>query len=282
MRIFVTGGTGFVGSHFLKLASKSGHEIVALRRSGSYLKITQADEPFWIEGALDEVPDEAIEGCDTLVHFAAHGVQFPTQASWQDCLRWNVIAFQSLMEGAIRAGITRYVIAGSCFEYGRAAERYKYIPADAPLEPTGPYHASKAAATMIALALAQQHRLQLSILRPFHAFGEGESEQRLWPSLKSAALAGLDFPMTLGEQVRDFVPVEAVADAFLQALSSPPTAGQPEILNIGSGLPLTVREFSELWWRRWNAKGRLLIGEQSYRPNEVMRYVPQVQNNSRQ
>ena len=64
----------------------------------------------------------------------------------------------------------------------RGLPRGFFIPTDAPLEPTGPYHASKAAATMAALGLAVDRKLSLSVLRPFHVFGEGEEETRFWPA----------------------------------------------------------------------------------------------------
>ena len=68
-----------------------------------------------------------------------------------------------------------------------------------PLEPTGAYHSAKAAATMAALGLAVDRKLALTVLRPFHVYGEGEAEGRLWPALRKAALTGVDLPMTKGE-----------------------------------------------------------------------------------
>jgi nucleoside-diphosphate-sugar epimerase len=151
------------------------------------------------------------------------------------------------------------------------------IPTTAPLEPTGPYHASKAAATVAALALAHMDKRECAILRPFHVYGEGEDATRFWPSLRTAALEGQDYPMTQGEQVRDFVAVEDVAARFLDvAINSNLKPGNPEIHNIGSGKPQTLRAFAEQWWNKWEARGKLLFGAIPYRENEVMRYVPQL------
>jgi nucleoside-diphosphate-sugar epimerase len=129
---------------------------------------------------------------------------------------------------------------------------------------------------MAAIALAVERQLRLTLLRPFHVFGEGEHPNRFWPSLRLAALAGADYPMTGGRQVRDFTPVEAVAQAFLQAVGETPLRGRPEIRNLGTGQPQALGEFADLWWRQWGAKGRLRVGELPYRPNEVMRYVPKL------
>ena len=53
-------------------------------------------------------------------------------------------------------------------------------------------------------------------------------------------------------------------------------AGEPLFSNIGSGKPMSILEFSKMWWRRWNAPGNLLVGSLPYRENEVMRYVPEI------
>jgi nucleoside-diphosphate-sugar epimerase len=128
---------------------------------------------------------------------------------------------------------------------------------------------------MAALALAAESNVELIILRPFHVFGEGQHESNFWPSLKAAARSGEDFSMTLGEQVRDFVPVETVAASFVSALTRTDLKpGQPKIENLGTGQPQTLRAFAEHWWSEWRAKGRLLPGVLPYRDNEVMRYVP--------
>ncbi|MGB8167270.1 MAG: NAD-dependent epimerase/dehydratase family protein, partial [Chthoniobacteraceae bacterium] len=160
--------------------------------------------------------------------------------------------------------------------YGRAGERYEFIPTDAPLEPIGPYHSSKAAATMAAIGLASERRVSLRVLRPFHAFGTGEAAFRFWPSLVEAAGRGVDFPMTAGEQVRDFVPVDVVAAKFLRVLGDPAPPGLPVIENVGGGHPQTVRAFAEKWWHTLQAPGKLLVGAVPYRAHEVMRYVPQI------
>jgi nucleoside-diphosphate-sugar epimerase len=171
--------------------------------------------------------------------------------------------------------VKRFIITGSCFEYGSTAARLDFIPAAAPLMPTGPYHASKAAATMAAVGLAVDRGLELFLLRPFHVFGEGEVIPRFWPALRKAAQAGEDFPMTLGEQVRVFTPVEEVAAAFVAAVTRTDIQpGKPVIENLSCGQPQTLRDFAEHWWRVWGAKGRLLPGVLPYRANEIMRYVP--------
>jgi nucleoside-diphosphate-sugar epimerase len=180
-----------------------------------------------------------------------------------------------MFESAVHAGLKRWVVAGSCFEYGKSGERYTFIPPDAPLEPTSSYPASKAAASIVLSALAIEAGASLLIGRIFQVYGEGEQDSRFWPSLRRAALSGLDFAMTMGDQVRDFVPVQQVAKYFVDALyRADLDIADVKIENVGSGHPQTLREFAEYWWTTWNAPGTLLLGQISCRPNEIMRYVP--------
>ncbi len=275
MRIFLTGGTGFIGSHFVNQAHAAGHEVLALRRSpDSKPRIPLEREPVWVDAAMAEVSGNDLRACEAVVHLAAHSANVPYD-TLERCLEMNVLAPLGLFRKAVSAGIRRFIVAGSCFEYGRAGERYESIPPDAPLEPTASYPASKAAASVAFHALACEENLELLILRIFQVYGEGELESRFWPSLRRAALAGEDLPMSAGEQVRDFIPVGDVASAFVKALSRDDLReGAPRIENLGSGRPQRLIDFARAEWTRFEAEGRLLPGKIPMRPNEVERFVP--------
>jgi nucleoside-diphosphate-sugar epimerase len=276
MKLFVTGGTGFVGSHFINAAHKKNYEVTALKRPKSIPRFPLTKEPEWIVGELDGDFSNELQGCDILVHFAAHSPN-PPYDTLEKCLYWNLTASIRLFNQAYEAGIRKFLVAGSCFEYGKSGERYEFIPVTAPLEPTMSYPTSKAAASTAFYGWGVEKNVKLQILRIFQVYGEGEQASRLWPSLRKAALAGEDFPMTEGEQVRDFINVKDVANLFVEAARFESIeAGIPEIKNVGSGKPQTVRQFSEFWWNHWNASGVLTIGAKPYRTNEVMRFVPEL------
>jgi nucleoside-diphosphate-sugar epimerase len=181
-----------------------------------------------------------------------------------------------MMETSERAGVKDWVVAGSCFEYGESGTRYEAIPVDAPLEPLGAYSTSKAAASVALSGFARDHDFKFSWHRIFHVYGPGEAPSRFWPSLVRAAQDGTDLEMSEGMQVRDFVPVEEVARQLLLACHQRPEPGNPVFLNLGTGKALTLREFAEAEWKRLGAKGHLRIGAKPMRPNEVMRFVPQL------
>jgi nucleoside-diphosphate-sugar epimerase len=271
MKIFLTGGTGFVGSHFLQQALAQGHQVVALRRPGSQTRIALSEQPQWVDGALDGDHSAHLQGVDVLVHLASHTPN-PPYDTLDRCLYWNVFAALQLARQALEQGVRRMLVAGSCFEYGRATERVQDLATDTALEPSLSYPTSKAAASMAFLGLARECDLQLKLLRIFQVYGEGEQATRLWPSLRAAALAGRDFPMSAGEQLRDFIAVQEVARQFVQALDfSDSQPGQPLVAHVASRQPQTLLAFAQHWWSHWGASGQLLVGAVPYRKNEIMR-----------
>jgi nucleoside-diphosphate-sugar epimerase len=278
MNIFLTGGTGFIGSHFINAAHESGHIIYALKRKNSKPRIQLIHEPIWIIGDLkSSIEEEIIRKIDVLVHLAAHSANVPYDTI-ENCIKWNVSISNQFINQFLNVNKNiKLLIAGTSFEYGTAGLRYEYIPPDAPLEPTMSYPSSKAMSSILFRTKAIQDSLYLKYLRIFQIFGEGEESSRLWPSLHKAAIEGKDFPMTKGEQVRDFYYVKDLCRDIVKELDfSDINPGIPLYKNLGSGKPQTVLEFVQYWWARWNAKGRLLIGALPYRNNEVMRYVPKI------
>lgn len=260
----------------MKKSINDGHDVIGLRLPNHFEKINIPKSPTWVTGSIEDDLRQELDGCDVLIHLAAYGVN-PKYNSWQESFRLNVAASLNLWKQAHQVGVKKIIIAGSCYEYGKSAERYEYIPCDAPLEPVNAYGASKAAATIAAMSYARENDLEIAVLRLFHVYGEGEGAGRFWPSMKKAALEGKDFLMTSGEQIRDFTPVEIVAEKFLEfATKLPIEPGNPIIQNIGTGRPQSLVNFAQKYWDIFEAKGRLMIGKVPYRKSEIMRYVPQV------
>jgi nucleoside-diphosphate-sugar epimerase len=275
MRLFLTGGTGFIGSYVLAAALTAGHQVLALRRSpASAPVIPLPRQPQWCEGDLHTFPPSELDGVDALLHLASAGVS-PKQMPWFELMQSNVAGSLRLLERAAEAGVRRCVVTGTSHEYGNAARRFASIPPDAPLEPLSPYGASKAAAFMLLRTFAIERRLELFYGRIFMAYGEGQFEGNFWPSLRRAALSGEDFPMTSGRQVCDFVPVAAVAAHLLEACTRPDiSAGVPLVTNIGSGVATSLLTFAEAEWGRLGGTGRLRPAMLPERPDQIERYVP--------
>lgn len=277
MNIFITGGTGFIGSHLLRLIGKTNYKVTALRREDSLPCIDIDSQPLWLEKKMDQLELLDFSGIDAFVHLASVGVT-PKIASWHDLFYWNVLIMLELLEKAHAAGVKRFVLAGSSAEYGLSADNYDFIPVNAPLLPTSPYAASKAAGFIAANTFAIERQIELCYLRIFPCYGEGQFINNFWPSLRAAALSGDDFQMTPGGQVRDLMPVESVAQTILDWTEDQIVVqkGVPLVANIGSGNPMSMLEFAEKCWAEWGAKGRIIAGAKPYRNNEPMRFVPQI------
>ena len=276
MKIFLTGGTGFIGSNVLKQLLASNVEVIAHRRQESSSPNIPIDSTVsWLTKPFSDIEPLDFAGVDILLHLASHSVQYPLD-TLENNIHYNVLEPLEMFEKAYQYGVNKYVVAGSCFEYGSSGERYEHIPIDAPLEPTNDYARSKVMSFLAFKRFAETNQVSISYNRLFHVYGLGESESRFWPSLKTAAINGKDFNMTLGEQIRDFTPVDKMAELLINQclLISESSKVSFEVSNLGSKSVMTLREFAEFWWDKFNATGKLNLGTVPYRPNEVMRYVP--------
>ena len=276
MRIFLTGGTGFIGSNFLNYISDKDVEITAIKRfKKSKTKIHLKKEPFWIVSSLTKVDKKHLLDKDLLVHLAAHSAQ-PPYDDLQTCIKENVIKPLNLFEKAYQSGVRKFLVAGSCFEYGLTANNYDYIPANAPLLPLNTYPASKALASIAFIQWAIEKKVSLSIKRIFYVYGEGEQKNRFYPSIIYAAKKGIDFEMTRGEQIRDTSHINIIAsllyDETLRIVES--KKYDVRISNMGSGNNISMKKFATDIWEKNKARGKLLLGNLSYRDNEIMNYVP--------
>ena len=278
MNIFLTGGSGFIGSNFINHAIEEGHNIYAIIRKKSLPKLNLKKQPTWIEGDLNTDFSFYLKKSDCLVHLAAYGVSDGgINKNWDKAINCNVVQTLNLFENAFKCGLKKFLVAGSCFEYGKSGKVLKKIPPDAPLAPYGAYASSKAAASIILNAWAVEKKAKLHLMRLFHVFGEGEPNNRLWPSLKNASKSNENFEMTSGEQIRDFINVKEVSKILLDGINDELLEyGNPLITNVGTGQPTSVLEFSEKWWKAFNSKGKLIVGAKPYRENEIMRYVPDI------
>ena len=278
MRIFLTGGTGFIGSHLLRELLLAGHKVFAIRRSGSLPVIPLEQQPIWLERSLLQLNPNDLEGIDVCIHLASAGVS-PQRASWQEMELINVASGLHLIQIAHQAGVKRFIAAGTCLEYGLEAENWDRIPPNAPLRPTTPYGSSKASGFHMLNAFASTNSIELFYGRIFTAYGVGQFSGNLWPSLCQSARAGDDFPMTKGDQVRDFIPVFDVA-RYLRIASErcDLKPGEPLIANIGSGHGMSVIDFAKQQWERLGAIGSLQPGVISCKAGQISRIVANPSN----
>ncbi len=268
--ILVTGAAGFIGAAVTRRLAAAGEPVVALVRPGSDLRrlglvgrdigVVRVD--LGDERALRaEIARLRPAAC---VHLAAAGAVVP-EGRLSRLLAVNALSPAVLAETLADAGCDRLVTAGSSSEYG---------PCDGPMDeglaplPDDPYGAAKLAGGLLARSIALRAGMAVLHLRVFSGYGPGEDPRRLVPSVLASLLRGDPVELTPGGQVRDFVYLEDVVDAFAAAVR--PDAPSGAILNVGTGVQTTVRALALLAAEVTGADpGLLRFGAKPYRPHEI-------------
>ncbi|SFR10138.1 dTDP-glucose 4,6-dehydratase [Lentzea waywayandensis] len=253
MRVLVTGGAGFIGSHYVReLVSGSypafaGAEVVVLDKltyAGSETNLAPVAGKFeFVQGDICDagVVAEQMRGIDVVVHFAAESHVDRSITGSADFVLTNVLGTQTLLQGALNAGVGRFVHVSTDEVYGSIDEgswTETHI-----LEPNSPYSASKASSDLLARAFHRTHGLPVSITRCSNNYGPYQFPEKVIPLFVTNLIDGGKVPLYGdGLNVRDWL---HVAD-HCRGIQLVAEAGRPgEIYNIGGGTELTNRELTE-------------------------------------
>jgi nucleoside-diphosphate-sugar epimerase len=237
--LIVTGGTGFLGSAFVRYALGEGANVQVVARSDSdHWRLQNFRDqyqilPTTIDGLANLCIDTAPE--TIMVHFAAAGVN-QTDDDIERMVKTNVVGTLSALTFAERHGVTRFILAGTSGEYGPGV----FLSEDAALRPTSEYGATRAGATMLARAFGARRSLDVTVVRPFAVFGPYEAPYRLIPYVILAALRGEPIQISSGQQTRDYVHVEDVSAGIARACVAERAGG--EIINLCTGIETSVHD----------------------------------------
>ena len=275
--IFVTGASGFIGSHFIRSALSSGFSIRALTRSPTELS-QQCDSSLEIVygDMLNPLPSW-FDGIDILVNLAWSGVS-PSKVPLSTQLQVNISATLQLLNLSVHSGVKRIIATGTSHEYGLTSDLFSFIPPYAPLVPQTRYASLKTSLFYLIRELCYSSNIELFYGRLFSVYGSGQNPLNFWPSLKAAATSGKDFPMSRGSQVTDFIHVsDAVRHLLTACVRNDIKPGCPHIVNIGSGNPVSLLDFAYSQWNSFNPTGRILPGLLPDRPSQPSRLVPSLE-----
>jgi len=254
MKVLVTGGAGFIGSHLVDKLMLDGHEVVVLDdlSSGSLKNIEHhLDERGFrfVKGDIrhSRTVEKALEGVDAVIHEAAIAsvpLSIKNPALTNEV---NIFGTLNLLEVSLRVKVKRFVYASSCAVYGAASELP--IKEDAPLRPLSPYASSKLAAEEHCRAFYKNHGLETVRLRYFNVYGPRQTAgEYAGVMLKFLEHIRRDQPPIIfgdGEQTRDFVYIDDVVETTLLALNRDGIAG--EVFNIGTGEGTTINRLCEIF-----------------------------------
>jgi UDP-glucose 4-epimerase len=265
-RVLVTGATGFIGCRLARWLVEAQAQVYAGAAPGEPFERVDA-LPARAERLIFDLRDaQAVQAAvaesapQVVVHLAAVGVTDPGVDPGL-ALAVNTGGTLHLLEALKGRDVRRVVLAGTCYEYG-AREAVEG------LDPFNAYAASKVAAWAFGRMYWRAHGLPVVVVRPFQVYGPGQPAHTLIPAAIRAALAGEDFPMTPGEQQRDFIYVDDLVAGILAAAAAPGIEG--ESLDLGTGRVHTVRQVVERIWAMTEARGLVLVGALPHRSGAVM------------
>ena len=173
MKIAITGTRGFIGKNLTEAIRSSTESISHIPIYSSKIscdKFSSSKE--YIQ--LDNLHVDDFYGIDCCVLLGAHSTCHPYE-SHVDCASSNIIKSLKLLQTCREAGVNKFLMVGSCFEYGLSAMDYAQIPPDAPLKPLGSYPSSKAALCLMALDWAKQNKVTMIYSRLFQVYGKFEN-----------------------------------------------------------------------------------------------------------
>jgi nucleoside-diphosphate-sugar epimerase len=274
-RFLVTGGAGFIGARAVRLLTDQGCDVRVLDCSPPQRIADLLDRVELVAGDIGDPKTlkRSMEGIDAVLHFAAAGLRFGSDASFEELVATNLTGTWNVICAAGEAGVGKVVCAGSVFEYGYRQERsYRAeIGCETPPRPLNAYGATKAGATLLAAIAGDEAGVETAVLRIFSPYGPGEAVERFVPSVILAALRGEPVRMTGGEQIRDFCYVDDVAAAFVTEVTS--RYGEHRQLNLGTGRGLRLRDAVKIILDTIGTDVPVELGERPYRRGEAFYLV---------
>jgi dTDP-6-deoxy-L-talose 4-dehydrogenase (NAD+) len=244
-KVLVAGGGGFVGSALVRALAGRGHAVSLFTRDAARSPAGTTPIPI-ADWSPDSIRAAMAGSCrfDWVFNLTAYGVD-PGETDPAAAKAANTDLPLVLLDIAEAAGATAFVHTGSAFEYAEPVTRTA-IREDAPLETVKLYGRTKTAGSLAVVEQARARGIHALVPRLFGIYGAGERAWRLLPSLHSRLVRGERVPLTAGLQERDFLYVKDVA-ACLIALAEAIEGGavEPQIVNLCSGVPMTVRQFAE-------------------------------------
>ncbi|MDD2655148.1 MAG: SDR family oxidoreductase [Candidatus ainarchaeum sp.] len=250
MKILVTGGAGFIGSHIAEELVRQKHDVRILDNfsAGKMDNIRGfAKKVELIEGTVTSKPtvDDAVKGCDYVFHEAAfvsvaESIKNPVK-TWDINIRGTLL----VLGAAYRSRVKRVVLASSASVYGDTLALPKRE--DGSLAPKSPYGESKHINEMNAEKYFRDYKLETVCLRYFNVYGPRQPPSSPYSSVISKFISAAlknEKPVIYGdgEQTRDFIYVKDVVGANLLAMGEKKAAG--EIFNVGSGTEVSI---NQLW-----------------------------------
>jgi len=273
-KVLITGGSGFFASHLTKKMQAAGAQVYVMTKYKSVIDNIRLvriwDEIIPIEAdirnadSLAQVKDIQPE---YIFHFAAYNHVGDSFLHVLESLNSNAIGTANLFEAY--DGYEKFVYIDTSEAYGYQKE-VPFVETMTPF-PTSPYAIGKYTGELYARMKHHVNKLPIVIVRPFNVFGPYQSPKAIIAEMIIKCLNGETIKSTEGIQTRDFNYVENLVDGVVMASLEAKCIG--EVINIGSGEEITIKDLILTIHRLTNSTSELQIGALPYRPTEIWRMM---------
>ena len=272
-KVLVTGADGFIGSHICETLVRAGFPVRAFVMYNSF------NTWGWLDRVPEEIKnsveifagdvrdphgvDDAVRGCDAVLHLAAL-IAIPYSYHSPDTyIDTNVKGTLNVLQACRKSGVKRIVHTSTSEVYGTA--RFVPITEEHPLQGQSPYSASKIGADQLAYSFYSSFDLPVVIARPFNTYGPRQSARAVIPTVITQIANG-ERQLKLGATTptRDFSYVQDTVDAFIATLKS--DVGLGEVVNFGSNFEISIGEVVTLIAEKMNAKIDVISDVERIRP----------------
>jgi nucleoside-diphosphate-sugar epimerase len=269
MKILVTGATGFVGNHVIKGLLQEGISVVATSRNPQkaqeydwFSQVTYLPSDLEVSPATNY--DDFFGNPTHVIHLAWEGLP-----NYKDLFHFerNLPHSYHFVKNLVENGVQNITITGTCFEYGM---QNGCLSEDLLTNPQNPYGIAKDTLRKYLEVLQQKMPFHLKWIRLFYMYGQGQSEKSILSQLDRALdKQESSFNMSGGEQLRDYLPIEVVANKIIRLTLHSQTNG---VFNCCSGQPISIRQLVENHLASKQQNIKLNLGHYPYPDYEPMAF----------
>jgi NAD dependent epimerase/dehydratase len=272
-KVFITGATGFIGSHLVELCVKEGYEVVAFDRyniNNDWGWLENSSIKNEVEVILGDIRDfdsvsKSMKGCSAVFHLAALiGIPY-SYISPLAYIRTNIEGTYNVLESAKTLNMDQVLITSTSETYGSA----QYVPIDEkhPIVGQSPYSASKISADHLAISYYKSFEMPIKIVRPFNTYGPRQSARAIIPTIITQIINGAS-NIKLGNlsPTRDLTFVNDTCRGFNEIFHCDELFG--EITNIGMNEEISMFDLAGVISQLMEADIEIELNRQRIRPQE--------------
>lgn len=272
-KVFITGASGFIGSHLTERMVKLGYKVKALvpyniENSWGWLDHSHKEIKDNIEIISGDICDQdlinkTVNGIDIIFHLAAL-ISIPySYISPRSYVSTNIVGTLNILEAMKMNNVELMVNTSTSEVYGTS--QYSPIDEKHPLNAQSPYAATKIAADQICLSYYRSFGLPITVIRPFNTFGPRQSLRAAIPTMITQAINNPNnFKIGNLKSMRDFSYVDDTVDGYIKSINNSKCLG--EIINLGTGYDVSMEEVLELIKKNLKIEINVQIDKTRLRP----------------